>query len=71
MRQVLNRFDHPGRDLEVAGRPDPLIVGPASRLFEEGEMDARPLGPVTPTSRTTDFSGLQPEVEDDRRRRSG
>ncbi|MFD4342215.1 polyphosphate kinase 2 [Streptomyces anulatus] len=55
MRHVLDRFDYPGKDPETVGRPDPLIVGPASRLFEEGEMDARLLGPVTSTSRTTDF----------------
>jgi polyphosphate kinase 2 len=29
MRHVLNRFDYEGKDPEVVGRPDPLIVGPA------------------------------------------
>ncbi|MFI1251476.1 hypothetical protein ACH4TY_32980 [Streptomyces anulatus] len=55
MRHVLDRFDYPGKDPETVGKPDPLIVGPASRLFEGVEMDARLLGPVTSTSRTTDF----------------
>ncbi|MFF8436781.1 polyphosphate kinase 2 [Streptomyces bacillaris] len=55
MRHVLDRFDYPGKDPKVVGVPDPLIVGPASRLFEEGEMDARLLGPVASTSRTTDY----------------
>ncbi len=55
MRHVLDRFDYPGKGPEVVRRPDPLIVGPASRLFEEGEMDARLLGPVASTSRTTDY----------------
>lgn len=27
--------------MDVAGEPDPLIVGPASQLFERGEMEAR------------------------------
>lgn len=34
MRHVLDRFDYPGKDPETVGKPDPLIVGPASRLFE-------------------------------------
>lgn len=25
----------------MAGEPDPLIVGPASQLFERGEVEAR------------------------------
>jgi polyphosphate kinase 2 len=37
MRFVLRRFDYPGKDLSVATDPDPLIVGPASSLFEFGE----------------------------------
>lgn len=45
----------PGKDPEAVGKPDPLIVGPASRLFEEGGTDARLLGPVASTSRTTDY----------------
>ncbi|MER5366791.1 polyphosphate kinase 2 [Streptomyces sp. NPDC002722] len=41
IRHVLHRFDYPDKDTAVAHEPDPLIVGPASRLFEQGEMDAR------------------------------
>ncbi|WP_393056282.1 polyphosphate kinase 2 [Streptomyces sp. LN549] len=41
IRHVLHRFDYPDKDATVAGEPDPLIVGPASRLFEQGEMEAR------------------------------
>ncbi|MFE7465497.1 polyphosphate kinase 2 [Streptomyces sp. NPDC057499] len=52
IRHVLHRFDYPDKDADVAGEPDPLIVGPASRLFERGEMDARLL--------TTDRSGPGP-----------
>ena len=37
MRHVLSLFDYPGRDGEVAGEPDALIVGPAASLFEAGE----------------------------------
>jgi polyphosphate kinase 2 (PPK2 family) len=38
MRHLLSRFSYDGKDLEVVGRPDPLIVGRASQLFEEGEQ---------------------------------
>ena len=31
---VLHRFDYGGRDDEVVGTPDPLIVGPASLVIE-------------------------------------
>ena len=37
MRYVLNCFDYDRKDLTVVGRPDPLIVGPASQLFEDGD----------------------------------
>ncbi len=37
MRHVLNRFPYTGKDLEVVGTPDPLIVGPAATLLEQGE----------------------------------
>ncbi|MGO2542258.1 MAG: polyphosphate kinase 2 [Specibacter sp.] len=37
MRHVLNLFDYPGKDHEVVGVPDPLIVGPASAVVGEGE----------------------------------
>lgn len=50
IRHVLHRFDYPDKDASVAREPDPLIVGPASRLFEKGETSARPL----PTGRSRD-----------------
>ncbi|WP_287902761.1 polyphosphate kinase 2 [Arthrobacter sp.] len=37
MRHVLNLFDYDGKDPNLATAPDPLIVGPASRIFEDGE----------------------------------
>jgi len=37
MRHVLNRFPYSGKDLEVVGTPDPLVVGPAATLLEQGE----------------------------------
>ncbi len=37
MRHVLNRFAYTGKDPEVVGVPDPLIVGPAATLLEQGE----------------------------------
>ena len=37
MRYVLNRFDYPGRDATVVLPPDPLIVGPATHVYEQGE----------------------------------
>ena len=39
MRFLLNRFDYDKKDVELVGTPDPLIVGPASQLFE---LDERP-----------------------------
>ena len=37
MRHVLQQFDYPRRDDAVVGSPDPLIVGPASEVYEHGE----------------------------------
>jgi polyphosphate kinase len=37
MRHVLVHFDYPGRDDEVVTAPDPLVVGPASDVYEHGE----------------------------------
>ena len=37
MRYVLHRMPYPGKDLEVIGKLDPLIVGRASDLYETGE----------------------------------
>jgi polyphosphate kinase 2 len=40
MRHVLGLFDYPGKDDSVVGTPDPLVVGPASEVFEHGEAPA-------------------------------
>ena len=40
MRYVLSRVPYYGRDQNVVGRPDPLIVGPAPLLHEKGERSA-------------------------------
>jgi len=37
MRWVLSRFDYPGKDADVVGTPDPLIVGPPSTVYDDGE----------------------------------
>jgi polyphosphate kinase 2 len=46
MRHVLCLFDYPNKDFETVGHPDPLIVGPASQVYERGESPAAhaPLG---------------------------
>ncbi|WP_285726365.1 polyphosphate kinase 2 [Psychromicrobium xiongbiense] len=40
MRLVLAKFDYPGKDVELVGTPDALVVGRASDLFgpEEGNL---------------------------------
>ena len=40
MRHVLRRIEYAGRDEEVVGLPDPLIVGPAPLLYDESERPA-------------------------------
>ena len=42
MRYVLGMFDYPNRDTAIAGPPDPLIVGPASEVYEHGETPGGP-----------------------------
>jgi polyphosphate kinase 2 (PPK2 family) len=42
MRYVLSLFEYDDKDAELVGRPDPLIVGPASQLFEVDEQPTRP-----------------------------
>jgi polyphosphate kinase len=37
IRHVLSQFQYQGKDHELVGARDPLIIGPASQLFEEGE----------------------------------
>ena len=41
MRHVLRIFEYENRDDEVVGKPDPLLIGPASRLFEDDERPTR------------------------------
>jgi polyphosphate kinase len=41
MRFVLSGFEYDGKDADVLGEPDPLIVGPASQVFEQGESVGR------------------------------
>jgi polyphosphate kinase 2 len=41
MRFVLASFDYPSKDHRVVGRPDPLLVGPASQVFEPDEASSR------------------------------
>jgi hypothetical protein len=37
---VLSRLDYPDKDESVVGRPDPLLVGPASEVYEKEEREA-------------------------------
>src|ERR671921_706589 len=41
MKHVLSRFDYDDKNREVVGTPDPLVVGPASQVFEQGEDVSR------------------------------
>ena len=38
MRYFLSQFEYEGKDHEVVGTPDPLIVGPAADLVDDGEQ---------------------------------
>ncbi|MCS5719831.1 polyphosphate kinase 2 [Herbiconiux sp. CPCC 205763] len=40
MRHVLSLFDYAERDAEIVGSADPLIVGPAERVYERGENES-------------------------------
>ncbi len=40
MRHVLARFDYPGKDHDVVGTPDRLIVGRAAELSTPGDIDS-------------------------------
>jgi polyphosphate kinase len=42
MRYVLNLFNYPNKGANIAGAPDPLIVGPASQVYEHGETPGGP-----------------------------
>ena len=37
MRHVLSLFPYEDKDAEIVGMPDPLVVGPAATLLEQGE----------------------------------
>jgi hypothetical protein len=37
MRYVLRQFDYSRRNDDIVGTPDPLVVGPASEVYEHGE----------------------------------
>ncbi|MDT0189768.1 polyphosphate kinase 2 [Rothia terrae] len=39
MRHVLAQFEYPNKDYSVVGTTDPLVVGPASAVFEEDELE--------------------------------
>jgi polyphosphate kinase len=41
MRWVLAQLDYPERDETIVGNPDPMIVGPPSRIYESGEQTGR------------------------------
>lgn len=46
MRHVLHRFDYDGKDVELVATPDSKIIGPASRIFENGEAPGLAATPV-------------------------
>jgi polyphosphate kinase 2 len=41
LRYVLSALEYDGKDRAVVGVPDPLIIGPASSVFEHGEQGGR------------------------------
>lgn len=47
MKWVLSRFDYEGRDLEVIGHPDPLIIGSPSEVYDQGENPTTAIPIVT------------------------
>ncbi len=51
MRYVLNLFDYPNKDEDIVASPDPLIVGPASEVYEHGESPGSPRVELASTSR--------------------
>jgi polyphosphate kinase len=50
MRYVLGRFDYTDQDPGIVGKPDPLIVGPASEVYEHGETPGGPGSAVSSSS---------------------
>jgi polyphosphate kinase 2 len=41
LRHVLHTLDYDDKDLDVVGQPDPLILGPAAKVFETDEHPDR------------------------------
>jgi polyphosphate kinase 2 len=37
MRWVLSQFDYPGKDTDIVGIPDPLIIGNPADVYDQGE----------------------------------
>jgi polyphosphate kinase 2 len=64
MRLLLSHFDYPSKDHALVGRPDPLVIGPATRVHENDEDPARffpSLGALGPaTSGPTPLPGPDP-----------
>jgi hypothetical protein len=40
MRHILEKFDYPGKDPEVVGKPDRKIIGPPSLLSEKTPLQS-------------------------------
>jgi polyphosphate kinase 2 len=51
MRSLLSRFEYDGKDHEVVGRPDPLLVGAPANLQEDGIEDQSPTPIATGSAR--------------------
>lgn len=58
IRYVLSMFDYSDKDYEIVGRPDPLIVRPASALAGLADGYCEPLRPSIPLSRCSRFPSL-------------
>jgi hypothetical protein len=41
MRHVLSLYDYEDKDAELVGTTDPLILGPAISIYEQGESTGR------------------------------
>jgi polyphosphate kinase 2 len=67
MRYVLRQFDYQRRDQAIVATPDPLIVGPASEVYEHGETPGRrgsdiPSGPATAVGGPSTTTGDDPRT---------
>ena len=54
MRHLLSNLDYPDKDEEVVAKPDPLIVGSASHVYERGEQPANTAARVRSASQAGD-----------------